>query len=86
MRAADVIDKQTMCTFDDQCLTALQHLTPTQTTGIRLRENASQGVVARYLNVAPSTVSQGERGAKRPSGASHELLELVDKQGIRSIA
>lgn len=74
-----------MRTFDDLCLTPLEPLTPARITATGLRENAGQVVFARYLRVAPSTVSQWERGEKRPSGASLELLALVDEQGLRPI-
>ncbi len=86
LHAADVIDKQTMRTFDDLCLTPLEPLTPAQITAMGLRENASQARFARYLNVAPSTVSRWEGGEKRRSEASLELLALVDTKGLWSIA
>ena len=51
-----------------------------------LRDHASHAVFARYLNVAPSTVVQRERGEKRPRGPSLKLLALVAKGGLRAIA
>jgi putative transcriptional regulator len=86
LHAAGLLDKQTMRTFDDLCLTPVEAFTPEQIQGLRLREQASQAVFARYLNVTPSTVSQWERGEKRPQGASLKLLTLVAKGGLRSIA
>ncbi len=63
---------------------ALDHLslTPDDTREIRLRENASQAVFARYLNVTTGLVSQWERDEKRPSGAPLKLLTLVAKNGL----
>ena len=81
-----LLDKETMRTFDDLCLTPIEELTPQQIVDLRLREHASQAVFARYLNVTPSTVSQWERGEKRPRGPSLKLLTLVAKGGLRSIA
>ena len=52
----------------------------------RLRENASQAVFARYLNVTAGLVSQWERGEKRPRGASLKLLTLVAKNGLGAVA
>ena len=52
----------------------------------RLRENASQAVFARYLNVTTGLVSQWERGEKRPRGASLKLLTLVAKNGLGAVA
>jgi putative transcriptional regulator len=86
LHSAGLLDKETMRTFDDLCLTPVEAFTPEPIQGLRLREQASQAVFARYLNVTPSTVSQWERGEKRPQGASLKLLTLVAKRGLRSIA
>ena len=56
--------------FDEMCLTSVEDMTPEEIREIRMRENASQAVFARYLNVTTSLVSQWERGEKRPRGAS----------------
>ena len=61
-------------------------MTPEEIREIRMRENASQAVFARYLNVTTSLVSQWERGEKRPRGASLELLTLVAKNGLDAVA
>ena len=81
LNAAGLLDKQTMRTFDGLCLTPVEEFTPEQIVELRLREQASQAVFARYLNVTPSTVSQWERGEKRPRGPSLKLLTLVAKGG-----
>jgi len=87
LHAAGLVDKQTMRTFDDLCLTPVDGFTPQQIVELRLRlelrlrEQAIQAVFARYLNVTPSTVSQWERGEKRPRGLSLKLLSLVAKGG-----
>ena len=86
LHAAGLLGKQTMRTFDDLCLTPIEEFTPQQIVDLRLREHASQAVFARYLNVTPSTVSQWERGEKRPRGPSLKLLTLVAKGGLRAIA
>ena len=66
---AGVMAKRTMRAFDDVCLTPVEAMTPEEIQEIRMRENASQAVFARYLNVTTSLVSQWERGEKRPRGA-----------------
>jgi putative transcriptional regulator len=83
---AGVIDKRTMKEFDAMCLTPVEELTPEQIRHIRLRENASQAVFARYLNVTTGLVSQWERGEKRPRGASLKLLTLVARKGLGAVA
>lgn len=86
LHAAGVMDKQTMKAFDAMCLTPVERLTAAQIRRIRLHENASQAVFARYLNVTTGLVSQWERGEKRPRGASLKLLTLVAKKGLHAIA
>jgi putative transcriptional regulator len=51
-----------------------------------MREQASQSVFARHLNVTTGLVSQWERGEKRPRGASLKLLTLVASKGLQAIA
>lgn len=67
--------------FDAMCLTPGEPLSPEQIRAIRMRENASQAVCARRLNLTTGLVSQWERGEKRPRGASLKLLTLVAKKG-----
>ena len=83
---ADVMAKRTMRAFDDVCLAPIEEMTPEEIRELRTRENASQAVFARYLNVTTSLVSQWERGEKRPRGASLKLLTLVAKNGLDAVA
>ncbi len=68
------------------CLTPVEEMGPEDIRALRLRENASQAVFARYLNVTTGLVSQWERGEKRPRGASLKLLTLVEKNGLTAVA
>lgn len=83
---AGVIAKRTMKAFDEMCLTPIEEMTPERIRELRMRENASQAVFARYLNVTTGLVSQWERGEKRPRGASLKLLTLVAKDGLGAVA
>jgi putative transcriptional regulator len=83
---AGVIDKRTMKSFDEMCLTPVEDLSAEDIRRIRLRERASQAVFARHLNVTPGLVSQWERGEKRPRGPSLKLLTLVAKKGLDAVA
>ena len=78
--------KRTMRAFDEICLTPVEAMTPEEIRELRMRENASQAVFARYLNVTTSLVSQWERGEKRPRGASLKLLTLVARNGLDAVA
>jgi putative transcriptional regulator len=48
---------------------------------VRLRErlNFSQGMLARVLNVSPSTVQAWEAGRRTPSDAALKLLAIAEK-------
>ena len=83
---AGAMAKRTMKAFDEMCLTPADDMPPEKTRGLRLRENASQAVFARHLNVTAGLVSQWERGEKRPRGASLKLLTLVAKNGLGAVA
>ena len=83
---AGVIDKRSLKAFDVLCLTPVKPLSPRQIRALREREQASQAVFARYLNVTVSLVSQWERGEKHPGGASLKLLNLVPRKGLDAVA
>jgi putative transcriptional regulator len=83
---AGLIDKQTMRRFDESCLTPVHSFTGKEIRALREREDVSQTVFARYLNVPKTSVSQWERNVKRPSGPTLKLLCLVQKKGLDAIA
>ena len=83
---AGLMPKRTMRGFDERCLTPVGKMAPEEIRALRLRENASQAVFARHLNVTTGLVSQWERGEKRPRGASLKLLTLVAKNGLGAVA
>ncbi|WP_296618852.1 helix-turn-helix domain-containing protein [Marivirga sp.] len=62
----DVIDATTMHEFDALCLPPVIEFTSKEIKKIRLREQVSQTVFAKYLNTSPSTVRQWEQGNKHP--------------------
>lgn len=81
-----MIDKQTMREFDVSCLSPIHNFTAEEIRALREREEVSQTVFAHYLNVTKDSVSQWERGSKRPAGPSLKLLSLVAKKGLQAIA
>ncbi|SRR5260221_10875044 len=81
-----LIDRQTMRRFDESCLTPVHSFSAREIRNLRAREDVSQTVFARYLNVPKDSVSQWERGVKRPSGPTLKLLCLVQKKGLDAIA
>lgn len=81
-----ILDKKTMREFDASCLTEVPKMTARDVVALRKREDVSQAVLARHLNVAVKLVGEWERGEKKPSGPSLKLLALVKAKGLDAIA
>lgn len=86
MSEAGVMSKRTTKVFDEMCLTPLKEMAPEDIRALRLPENASQAVFARYLDVTTDLVSQWERGEKPPRSGSLKLPTLVAKSGLGAVA
>ncbi len=86
LHTVGVMPTRTLREFDALCLTPVQPLTPEEIRALRVREDASQAVFARHLNVSTGLVSKWERGEKHPQGASLKLLCLVKKKGLSAVA
>ena len=89
MRKADLLDQ---ATYDKITMRHLgphmpkvASITAGQIRAMRERENMSQAVFARYLNLTVGYISQLERGAKRPTGAALALLNVIKRKGIEGI-
>lgn len=85
MHRLGLVDKKTMREFDLRCLTTIEEMTATDIQSLREREGISQAVFAHCLNITTNYVSQLERGAKRPRGATLKLLSLVKSKGLEAI-
>ncbi len=85
MYDAGVIDKKTMREFDEACLTPVHAFSATDIKALREREDVSQRVFALYMNVSKDSVSQWERGIKKPGGPTLKLLSLVKQKGLSAI-
>ncbi len=83
---AGVMGKTTMRRFDAHCLAAVDELSPKDIQALRERENVSQAVLARHLNVTTGLISQWERGERRPSGPALTLLSLIKRKGLELLA
>lgn len=83
---AGAMDKATMRKFDVLCLAEVPNLSPKDILALRERENVSQAVLARYLNVTTGLISQWERGERRPSGPALTLLSLIKRKGLEVLA
>jgi putative transcriptional regulator len=76
------LQKTTMRMLSKDALPRVKPMSPAQIVAMRERTGVSQAVMAAYLNVAVSTVSQWERGERHPAGAALKLLHVVRQNGI----
>ena len=72
--------------FDEGCLTPVHAFSATEIKALREREEVSQTVFALYMNVSKDSVSQWERGIKKPAGPTLKLLSLVKQKGLAAIS
>lgn len=86
LHATGLVDRTTMRDFDALCLTPVLPMAAEEIRALREREQVSQPVFARYLNVRKDAISKWERGEKRPDGPSLKLLNLVKAKGLQAIA
>jgi len=66
-------------------LSEIKELEAHEIKKMRLKEKVSQAVMAKVLNVTPSTYQKWERGEIHPKGANLKLLWLVHNHGINYI-
>ena len=76
------LEKTTLRMLGRDALPKVAALSPPQIVAVREKAGLSQAVLAGYLNVAVNTVSQWERGERRPTGAALKLLHVVKSRGI----
>ncbi len=86
LNKSGAISKTTMRKFDTLCLTTVHEFGPEQIQALRQRNNLSQPVLARYLNVSDKVVKKWEQGLSKPKGPALKMLTLADKKGIDAIA
>jgi len=78
-------DKVTMRQLEALNVPEVQTLSPAQIRSIREKAKLSQGVMAYYLNVKPTTLQKWERGDSHPAGAAMRLLNLAYRHGTQFI-
>jgi len=90
MRSAGILDKAdyekiTIRHLGVKDKAELETLTGEDIRAMREQAHMSQAVFAHYLNLPVGSVSQLERGAKRPTGAALVLLNVIRRKGIEAI-
>lgn len=68
--------------FDSSVITPTPPMPAEHIREIRERVGASQSVLAMHLGVATATISQWERGARKPDGPALRLLWLIERHGL----
>ena len=81
-----VLDQRTLREFDVLTVAPVPALSARQIRAIRTRTRMSQAVFAAVLNTSTSTVQKWEIGAKRPSGPSLKLLNIINKKGVEVLS
>jgi len=76
------LDSITIKEIEALKLKEVKPLRPTQIKKMRARARLSQAVMAKILNVTPSTYQKWERGEVEPKGANLKLLRLVNDHGV----
>jgi putative transcriptional regulator len=79
------LEKTTLRMLGRDALPKVATLSPAEIVAVRARAGVSQAVMAGFLNVAVNTVSQWERGERRPTGAALKLLNVVKRSGIEPL-
>jgi len=79
------LQKTTLRMLGRDALPRVADLSPAEIVRVRMQAGVSQAVLAGFLNVAVNTVSQWERGERRPTGAALKLLHVVRARGIEAV-
>ena len=79
------LEKTTLRMLGRDALPKVADLSPSEIAKIRGQAGVSQAVLAGFLNVAVNTVSQWERGERRPTGAALKLLHVVRTKGLDAV-
>ncbi len=86
LHAAGVIDKRRMLEYE--ALYRANHVprfTGDQVKALRGRLNMSQSALAIVINTSVNTIRAWEVNAKKPSGTSCLLLDLLNRKGIEAL-
>jgi putative transcriptional regulator len=78
----DELTKTTMRMLGRDALPPMTPLSASDIAAVREEAGVSQAVMAAFLNVGVGTVSQWERGTRRPTGTALKLLHVVRAKGL----
>jgi putative transcriptional regulator len=78
----DELEKTTIRMLGREALPKIEPLSAADIAAVREQAGVSQAVMAGYLNVGVSTISQWERGSRCPTGTALKLLHVVRAKGL----
>ena len=76
------LEKTTVKMLGRNALPKVAKMSPAEIVEVRENAGVSQAVLAAFMNVAVSTISQWERGERHPTGAALKLLHVVKHNGL----
>jgi putative transcriptional regulator len=76
------LEQTTLRMLGRDALPKVAPMSAREIVAVRERAGVSQGVLAGFLNVGVTTVSQWERGLRRPTGTALKLLHVVKSKGL----
>jgi putative transcriptional regulator len=79
------LEKTTLRMLGRNARPKVDAFSPAEIAKLRERAGVSQAVLAGFLNVAVNTVSQWERGERKPTGAALKLLNVVKRNGVEAL-
>ena len=85
MCSDDELAQTTLRMLGRDALPKIAPLSPAEIIKVREKAGVSQSVLAGYLNVGTTTVSQWERGKRRPAGSALKLLHVVKSKGLEPL-
>lgn len=79
------LQQTTISMLGRDALPKVAPMTAAEIVKVREKAGVSQAVLAGYLNVGTTTVSQWERGMRRPTGTALKLLHVVKTKGLEPL-
>ena len=79
------VDEITMREINSLCLPDIKEYSAGKIIALRKKTKLSQAAFAVVVNVSPSTVQKWERGAKKPTGSSKRLFDIIERKGLEGI-
>ena len=79
------VNEITMREINSLCLPDIKEYSAGSIIALRKKTRLSQAAFAVVVNVSPSTVQKWERGAKKPTGSSKRLFDIIERKGLEGV-